>query len=89
MKIAVLTTSFPRFKGDVYSPFVYECVRKIAKDNEIILIAPRDLQTVNYHMDNVKLKRFYYFFPRKWQILAYLPGGIAEQIKTFKGKLPP
>jgi glycosyltransferase involved in cell wall biosynthesis len=83
ISIMLLTPSFPRFPGDVYSPFILECARNIAlKGVKVCVITSDDKAAKKYKIhDNLKVKRFSYFIPKSLQKLAYLPGGIPEQLR--------
>ena len=82
MKILVLTTTFPRWEGDVSPPFVYELSKRLQKKGfEIVVLAPHQKGAHKFEiMDGMKVYRFPYFFPTKYQRLAY-DGGILPNIK--------
>jgi len=81
--VIMLTPSFPRFRGDVYSPFVLECAKNIASQGiKVLVVSSGDKDAVNYNIHpNLKVERFSYFMPKFLQKLTYSPGGIPEQIK--------
>jgi glycosyltransferase involved in cell wall biosynthesis len=72
-----LTTSYPRRSGDPSGDFVRQLVNALAAehDAEIMVIAPADVGA--YHNEkgkNVTIYRCRYFWPYKWQKLAYGDG---------------
>lgn len=81
-KVLVLTTTFPRWKNDTVPAFVYELSKRLQKDGfEIIVLAPHSYGAKKFEiMDEMKIYRFPYFYPYKYQTLAY-GGGILPSIK--------
>jgi len=74
-KILVLTTTFPRWRGDTDPPFVFELCRRLAKDFNIIVLAPHFPGSPSEeNMDGMRVVRFRYFF-EPWEKLAYGSGG--------------
>lgn len=82
MKILVLTTTFPRWKGDSTPAFVYELSKRLKDENtDIVVLAPHHEGARKFEiMDGIKIYRFPYFYPYKYQKLAY-GGGILPSIK--------
>ena len=91
-KILVLTTTFPRWRGDTDPPFVFELCRRLAKDFDIIVLAPHFPDSASEeNMDGIRVVRFRYFF-EPWEKLAYGSGGgiLARiRINPFWGLLAP
>jgi len=87
IKLLVLTTTFPRFKKDSTPAFVYELCKHIAEKNiDVTVLCPHDKDAkIMEDMDGLHVIRFPYFFPKKYQKLAY-HGGILPSLK--KGILP-
>ena len=81
-KILVLTTTFPRWKGDITPSFVYELSKRLQDYGfEIIVLAPHHKGAKKFEiMDGMKVYRFQYFWPAKYQKLAY-GGGILPNLK--------
>jgi L-malate glycosyltransferase len=80
-KITILTTSFPRFKGDNAGKFIYEFARELnASGCPIHVIAPHD-SAVAEGQHPFTTEYFKYFYPESFQSLAY-GAGIASRIKT-------
>ncbi|HEX55175.1 MAG: hypothetical protein DRO95_00190 [Candidatus Altiarchaeales archaeon] len=82
MKICMLTTSFPRFKGDYAGNFIYELAKNLVRRGvEVSVVAPHHHETKGYEMmDGIKVHRFQYFYPKKFQRIAY-DGGIPSKLK--------
>jgi len=83
MKILMLSSSFPRYEGDFFGPWVLEYIRALKrKGHQVVLVAPvaedNDLNVLSE--EGLQIERFNYFFPKKWQKLVY-PPGIIPQIK--------
>ena len=82
MKILVLTTTFPRWKDDTTPAFVYELSKRLGeKGFEIVVLAPHHNGAKEFEfMDRMKVYRFPYFYPKKYQELCY-EGGILPNLK--------
>jgi len=82
MKILVLTTTFPRWKDDTTPAFVYELSKRLQNEGfEIVVLAPHHKEAKRFEIiDGMKVYRFPYFYPRKYQKLAY-EGGILSNLK--------
>lgn len=82
MKVLVLTTTFPRWKDDSTPAFIYELSRRMKNEYiDIIVLAPHYDGAKKFEIiDNMKVYRFPYFYPYKYQMLAY-DGGILSNIK--------
>ncbi len=83
MKICVITTSFPLFLGDYSGLFVFRLCKALASLNlKIDVVAPTHENAVVLEiMDGCRVNRFRYFFPKRFQCLAYGPGGIPANLK--------
>ncbi|MEK9179499.1 MAG: hypothetical protein AAB893_03460, partial [Patescibacteria group bacterium] len=75
MRLLFLTTTLPRFKGDSQSPFVLEQAvawKKERPADDVIILAPGDTKAKSAEViEGVKIERFTYFWPRRFQLLAY------------------
>jgi N-acetyl-alpha-D-glucosaminyl L-malate synthase BshA len=82
LKICMLTTSFPRFKGDPAGIFIYNlCKQLIKKGIDIDVIAPHDHGCEFLeNWDGLRIHRVPYFFPFKYQRLCY-GAGILQNVK--------
>jgi len=82
-KILVLTSTFPRWKGDKEPPFVYELSWRLASNFEVHVLAPHAKGAKKQeHMQGVIVHRFQYFLTN-YQTLAY-DGGILSKLKHNK-----
>lgn len=62
-KILVLTSTFPRYKGDTSPPFVYELSKRLTKNNKIFVLAPFSPKSkMSETVDKMKIYRFRYWF---------------------------
>jgi len=84
MKVLVLTTTFPRWKYDSTPSFVYELSKRLVNSSvEIIVLAPHNYGAKKFEViDKMKVYRFLYFFPSKYQKLAY-EGGLLTNFKLY------
>lgn len=82
LKVTLLTTSFPRYKGDFAGNFVYKYAQQLARiGSKVKVIAPQDSQVTNPgKWCDVEVEYFQYFFPQSLQTLAY-GAGIISRIK--------
>jgi len=82
MKVLVLATTFPRWRDDTTPPFVYELCKEYVKNGiEIITLAPHHKGAACLEvMDGIKIYRFPYFYPRRFQKLFY-DGGVLPNLK--------
>jgi len=84
----MLTTSFPRFRGDSAGIFVYHLAEALSKaGQDVKVVAPWDTGSAEYEvMEEIEIYRFRYS-PRCELSIAYGGGGIPEKIKTEPGIL--
>ena len=76
----MLTSTFPRWKGDVEPPFVYDLCRRLSKTFSVHVLAPHASgAAVEDTMEGIRITRYRYFFSR-WENLAY-HGGILANLK--------
>lgn len=80
--LCVLTSSYPRFAGDYAGIFVADLVREWVKQGvEVVVLAPGAPGLDAFEVvDGARVYRFPYFWPRRWQRLAY-GQGIPSNIK--------
>ena len=81
-KVLVLATTYPRWKDDTEPAFVHELTKRLnTKDMETVALVPHypgaKFEEV---LDGVKVYRFPYFWPYKYQRLCY-GGGILPNLK--------
>ena len=82
MKVCILTSSFPRFKKDHAGIFIYHLSMWLAKKGiEVVVISPHDNGfAISERWDGIRIIRFPYFFPLKYQRLCY-GAGIPQNVK--------
>jgi hypothetical protein len=82
MKILFLATTFPRWENDTRPAFVYELAYRLQKSGlEIVVLAPHCAGSKKFELLNeMRVYRFPYFFPTRYQKLAYA-GGILPNLK--------
>lgn len=78
MKICISSSSFPRFNGDIWGPWILEYATQLVKMGcEVYVLSPRTNgigEKPNEIINKVHIHRFSYWPLRKWQILASPPG---------------
>ena len=85
MNVCILTSSFPRTPEDPAGIFIYNLAKWLAKkDIDVIVLAPHDKGCRLYEIrDNIRIYRFPYFFPFRFQKLCY-GAGILKNLKKKK-----
>lgn len=79
-KLLVVTTTYPRWEGDTWPPFVHELSSRLADRYEVIVLTPRlPIAAESELRDNVHVERFAYL-PRKLERLS----GNAGLLQTLK-----
>ena len=84
MNILMLTSSFPRYKGDYCGPWILEyCSELIRQGHSVTVLAPAVSGVLNDALSdgNLTVKRFRYWPIQKYQKLAH-PPGIIPQLKS-------
>jgi len=72
MRIAVITSSYPRFQGDGTAPFVQSLSEALQERGHCIqVLAPYDIKVSEAFQQPVDVTRFKYIWPRKWHILGH------------------
>jgi glycosyltransferase involved in cell wall biosynthesis len=78
--ILVLTSTFPRWKGDTEPPFVFELCRRLATSHEVWILAPHAPgAAVREQFDGLNIIRYRYF-PERLENIAY-EGGITAKLR--------
>lgn len=77
MKVCMMTTSYPRFSEDVSGVFISRLCQALVSSNiSVDVVAPADESgCLREEMKGTQVYRFRYFFPARWQGLAYGAGG--------------
>lgn len=86
MKTGVLlvTTGYPRRHGDIAGSFLTGLARELARQYTITVIAP-DAPGALPVLSDVRIERFVYMWPRRFQALAY-GAGIPDNIRSKPGR---
>lgn len=79
MRIVVLTSSYPRFSGDVVAPFIKSISEGLSSlGHEVIVVAPYDIEVAQTNENQETssksaplLYRFRYIWPKKWHIMGH------------------
>ncbi|MDA2932728.1 glycosyltransferase family 4 protein [Acidobacteria bacterium AH-259-D05] len=77
LRVLVLTTAFPRFEGDLFGSFIFGLCGALTEGGvELDVLAPSDAETTATEQTahGVPIRRFNYFWPRRWQTLCYGDG---------------
>ncbi|MHA1912380.1 MAG: glycosyltransferase [Candidatus Kariarchaeaceae archaeon] len=79
-----LASTFPRWRDDVEPGFIWDLVKHLKetnKEDEHFILVPHAPNAKRYEeWDDIKIIRFPYWIPKKWQILCY-NGGILPNLK--------
>lgn len=79
-RVLVLASTFPRWHGDSEPPFVYNLCRGLQDAFDLTVLVPHAPGAArSERMDGLAVYRFRYFWPERWQRLAY--GGILPNLK--------
>ena len=88
MKIGVITSAYPEFEDDPHGIFIHRLMREINKQgHEVHILAPYTGEKTEYMLDGVNIKKFNYFYPKKYQRLAGRSGMIDNVKEGFFVKL--
>lgn len=72
LRIAVITSSFPRFRGDGVGSFIYSLTGSLARlGHELVVLAPDDPAVVAGWQSDVKVERVRFVWPRAWSRLGH------------------
>jgi len=82
MKVCMLTTGFPRFKGDLFGHFIMALARELKSQGvEVVVVAPHAPGVPRREeLEGIAVRRFGYLWPSSWQRLAY-GGGIPTNLR--------
>ncbi|GAB6265200.1 MAG: hypothetical protein STSR0001_06450 [Methanothrix sp.] len=90
MKICIITPGYIKYSGDSASVknYLHELGKSLIEKNiDIFIITPHAFGLKKREIiDKINIIRFSYFFPSRFQTLAYAEG-ISEQAKSVGGKL--
>ena len=81
-KILILTTTFPRWRGDTDPPFVFDLCRRLVRDFDITVLAPHfPGSRTEEEMDGIRVVRFRYCFAPLERLAYGSGGGILARIR--------
>lgn len=84
-RLLVLTSTYPRWKGDPEPGFVHELSRRLAESFDVTVLAPHAAgAAAEEWLDGVRVRRFRYT-PARWETLVN-DGGIVANLKRNPGK---
>jgi glycosyltransferase involved in cell wall biosynthesis len=82
MRVLITTSTFPLRVDDGLPRFVYDLAESLAQQCDVTALAPdAPGALLQERMGSVKVRRFTYFFPRRWQSLAY-GHGMRENLRA-------
>ncbi|MGF7117965.1 glycosyltransferase family 4 protein [Methanobacterium oryzae] len=77
MKIGVITSAYPEFSDDPHGIFVHRLMKEINKQgHEVHVLAPYTGEKTKYTLEGIKVERFNYFYPKRFQKLCGRSGMI-------------
>jgi glycosyltransferase involved in cell wall biosynthesis len=72
LRIAVITSSFPRFRGDGVGSFIYSLTGSLTRlGHELVVLAPDDPAVVAGWQSDVEVERVHFVWPRAWSRLGH------------------
>jgi glycosyltransferase involved in cell wall biosynthesis len=82
MRVCLVTSSFPRFPGDWAGGFIYDLARHLSENGlQVIVLAPHAPGLPTHEdLDTLRVYRFRYFIPSRYQRLAY-GSGISTNVR--------
>ena len=93
MNVTILTTSFPEHRGDLAGVFVEHLARALRRQNvQVRVVAPYSSHSLREEcLDGVRVNRFQYFYPARWQRVSYgygIPANMKASLLAKLGLLP-
>ncbi|MBI3034916.1 glycosyltransferase family 4 protein [Candidatus Woesearchaeota archaeon] len=86
--VLVLASTFPRWKNDSTPSFVFQLSNLLAEKYKVIVLAPHHFNAAKKEkIGNLSIQRFRYFFPEKYQKIAYGAGVIPNVKESFLAKM--
>lgn len=77
MKIGVITSAYPEFEDDPHGIFVHRLMKEIHEQGyDVKVLAPFTGGKTDYILDGIHVKRFHYFYPKRFQRLCGRSGMI-------------
>jgi len=72
LRIAIITSSYPRYDGDGTAPFVQSLTEAMRlRGHYLNVLAPYDIAVDDEYRQTCATSRFKYIWPRKWHILGH------------------
>lgn len=88
IKIGVITSAYPDYEDDPHGIFVHRLMKEIAKKgHEVHVLAPYTGGETEYTLEGVRVERFHYFYPRKFEKLSGRSGMIDNVKEGFLVKI--
>jgi glycosyltransferase involved in cell wall biosynthesis len=80
----MLTTSYPRFKGDYAGVFILDLATRLVQQGATVeVVAPAEAGLpADERISGIRVRRFSYMFTVRWQRVAYL-GGIPSNLRNY------
>lgn len=87
--VLVLTTTFPRWKNDNMPTFVFELSKQLKEEGlDMNILAPHYHNSkLEENIDRMKVYRYVYFYPKKYQKLCYDYGVLPSLKRSHLAKL--
>jgi len=87
MKVLYIVTAFPRYEGDVITPWMVETIKRLKREGvEVTVFSPSYKGLKSHQIYGIPVKRFRYFFS-KWENLTHEETAPDRVAKGFLPKL--
>jgi len=72
VKIAVITSSYPRYQGDGVGSFIHSLMSTLAQlEHDVTVLAPHDPAAVQEWQSEVDVRRVRFIWPDSWSVLGH------------------
>ncbi|HHS96327.1 MAG TPA: glycosyltransferase family 4 protein, partial [Chloroflexi bacterium] len=72
MRIAIITSTYPRFRGDGVGSFIHSLSQALVQHgHHLTVLAPYDPDVTPGWPNEVKVKRVHYIWPKSWAIVGH------------------
>lgn len=72
MRLAVITSTYPRYRGDGVGSFIHSLMRTLAQlEHEVTVLAPHDPAADHAWQSEVTVKRVRFIWPDSWSTLGH------------------
>lgn len=84
MKICIVPTMFPKYKGDYYGSFVYDEAKELVKRGYEVHVLTQHNPKISYEeiMDGIIVHRFRWLEPKKFKALVHFMG-VVDTLRIF------